>query len=382
MSNLNKKSILFVINSLEGGGAERVICNLLEIMRPTFERNQCKVQLVLLDTEEERQKCPDYVTKTVLNAKGKLLPSYSQLREYLERNPTDAIVSFLTRSNIVSVHLGKKLNIPVAISERVNTTSHFSTSRFGFVSKLMIGYFYPKATCIVPVSDGVMQDLIDNFHVEPKQCKVLYNAYDTDKLTEIAEIPCTDIPTRPYIVAIGRLVKNKNFPLAIRAFARSKSLKDFVIIGQGEEFEKLQEVATIEGVKSRVHFLGFKQNPYPYIKHADYLLSSSNAEGFPNGIVEAMCLGVPVIATNCPSGPAEILTGDHRFETDGFASEKYGLICQTENQSAMIDAIDTLENDGGIDLYKQRSLARAKMYSYDNMINTFTQILSSLTFKS
>lgn len=381
MSGIDNKNIAFVINSLEGGGAERVICNLLTIMQPVFLKAKCNVSLFLLDKAEEQQKCPEYVKKITLNANGKLLSSYFKLRKQFIESPPDIVVSFLTRSNIVCAHLGQKLQIPTAISERVNTTSHFSSSRLGFISKLMVSFFYPKADCVVPVSKGVMQDLVDNFRVNPAKCHVLHNAYDIDKLSLLADQNVNDIPQKPYIVAIGRLVKNKNFQLAISALAKAGGTRDLVVIGQGEELQSLTDLAKLEGVSSRVHFLGFKQNPYPYIKGADYLVSSSNAEGFPNGIVEAMCLGKPIVATNCPSGPAEILTDNHLYQTDIFKQEKYGIICPTDDVLAMSGALTAMEQSYTIELNSENSFARAKHFSYESMMGTFTHILSLLQSK-
>ena len=111
----------------------------------------------------------------------------------------------------------------------------------------------------------------------------------------------------PYVISVGRLVKNKNFSLLINAYAKANISEDLVILGVGDEELLLKELANELGVGNKVHFLGFKSNPYPYVKSAEYFISTSNAEGFPNAIVEAMCLEKAVVATNCESGPAEII---------------------------------------------------------------------------
>ena len=229
MSSKNNKSIAFVINSLEGGGAERVICNLLRVMERTFSAQNYKVYLVLLDSLPEEQHCPNYVEKITLNAIGKLIPSYRQLRQWIKQNRPDLIVSFLTRSNLVTTVIGTQQNIPTIISERVNTSTHFATSRTGFISKFLIKALYPKATCVVPVSQGVMQDLVGNYGVPKAKCTVMYNAYDETVLREKSQASVDDLPAKPYLIGIGRLVPNKNFTLLIKAFARSASLRDLVL---------------------------------------------------------------------------------------------------------------------------------------------------------
>jgi hypothetical protein len=117
MSEYKNKSIAFVINSLEGGGAERVMCNLLRTMQSKFNENNCKVYLVLLDKLPELQQCPDYVEKVTLHSKGKLLSSYFQCKQWVKHNSPDLLVSFLTRSNIVTTLIGKRVDIPTIISE-------------------------------------------------------------------------------------------------------------------------------------------------------------------------------------------------------------------------------------------------------------------------
>ena len=376
MLNYHKKSIAFVINSLEGGGAERVICNLMRTMQDSFTANGCKVYLILLDDLPEEQQCPDYVTKITLDANGKLISSYYQLSRWVKTNKPDLLVSFLTRSNLVTTVIGKQQNIPTVISERVNTSSHFATSRTGFISKFLIKLLYPKATCVVPVSQGVMQDLVDNYNVPKAKCTVMYNAYDRSILLEKSQAAVSDLPTKPYMIGIGRLVPNKNFSLLIKAFAKSTSSRDLVILGQGPEMSDLKALAKQLGVESRVHLLGFRENPYPYLVNADYLVSSSNAEGFPNGIAEAMCLGKPVIATNCQSGPAEILTGDNNTQTDSYLTAEHGILCKVNDVDALKGAIDEMELADNLQRYEVRSQRRAASFSYAAMQNTFTYILN------
>lgn len=377
MLEVTNKSIGFVINSLEGGGAERVICNLLRTMQDSFTQQKCKIFLILLDDLPEHQAYPDYVNKITLSSNGKLISSYQQLNKWVGDNQPDLLVSFLTRSNLVSSYIGKQRGIPTVVSERVNTSQHFSTSRFGFVSKFLIRKLYPKATCVVPVSKGVMQDLVDNYGVEKAKCKVMYNAYDALALNNKADLDVSELPEKPYIIGIGRLVQNKNFALLVRAFAASNSKRDLVILGQGPELSSLQDLAKQLGVSDRVHFLGFKPNPYAFVKNADYLVSSSNAEGFPNGIAEAMCLGKAVIATNCESGPGEILTGDHQFYTDDFEQAEYGVICQTNNTKALTDSINFLEKDYNIAHYQEKSVQRSKSFSFDKMHSTFCDVVEA-----
>jgi N-acetylgalactosamine-N,N'-diacetylbacillosaminyl-diphospho-undecaprenol 4-alpha-N-acetylgalactosaminyltransferase len=376
MLNYSNKTIAFVINSLEGGGAERVICNLLRTMQDNFAANGCKVYLILLDALPEEQQCPNYVEKVTLNANGKLISSYRQLSHWVKVNKPDLLVSFLTRSNLVSTLIGKHQNIPSVISERVNTSSHFATARTGFISKFLIKTLYPHATCVVPVSQGVMQDLVDNYGVPKEKCTVMYNAYDQNTLFEKSKAPTDDLPNKPYLIGIGRLVPNKNFSLLIRAFAKSASSRDLVILGQGPELTALKTLAKELGIETKVHLLGFRENPYPYLANADYLVSTSNAEGFPNGIAEAMCLGKPVVATNCQSGPAEILTGKHDTHTESFLAAEHGILCKVNDLDAVARGISEMELEDNLQQYEIKSQHRAATFSHKAMQVTFTRVLN------
>ena len=376
------KSIAFVINSLEGGGAERVICNLLDIMTDIFSARRLKVRLILLDKLPEQQKCPHYVEKVTFDSRGKLLNSFFSLNQWVKNNRPDLLVSFLTRSNIISTIIGRRNNIPTIISERVNTTSHFSASKLGFVSRAMVRMVYPKASLVVPVSQGVMRDLVDNYQVPKSKCRVMYNAYDQVSLLEKANCVVTDLPKNNYIVGIGRLVPNKNFSLLLNAFAISNSQRDLVILGRGPEMSALNALSVNLNIDKRVHLLGFKENPYPYISNADYLISSSNAEGFPNGIVEAMCLGKPVIATNCESGPAELLTGDSLTKTASYLCAEYGILCPVNDVTAMEQAINVMENPNVAKKYQRSSMQRGQSFSCEAMCNTFNQLMDRVLLRS
>ncbi|WP_439136361.1 hypothetical protein, partial [Pseudomaricurvus sp.] len=126
LSSLNKQSILFVINSLEGGGAEKVLVNLLEHIRPEVGRTNSKVGLYLLDEYEQKHEVPDYVSVTTGAAQGSIGKSIAQLLKEVKCRRPDVIVSFLTRSNCASVLVGKLTGTKVIINERVNTSSHFN----------------------------------------------------------------------------------------------------------------------------------------------------------------------------------------------------------------------------------------------------------------
>ena len=162
---------------------------------------------------------------------------------------------------------------------------------------------------IVAVSEGVRRDLIENFGVTEDNSKAIYNPFDRDVIRKLAEQTPSDIPSRPYFVAAGRAVRAKRFDIMIRAFAKSGIKADLIILGQGRKFGRYKRLAKRLDVGERVIFLGFRDNPYPYYKFACAMILSSDYEGYPSGLVEALICGTPVVSTDCPSGPSEALTG-------------------------------------------------------------------------
>lgn len=361
--NQANTAIAFIINSLEGGGAERVMCKLLSIMEKDFAARDLDVHLILLDDVPQAQQCPRYVQKHVLDTKGSLHNGYSALKKLLSAINPSICLSFLTRANLLNVKIGKKLGYRAIISERVNTSSHLSGGIKDLISKCLIRMVYPSADAVIAVSEGVKADLVAHFGVAENRVHTIYNPYNINTINAMANEWVDDLPARPYIVATGRLVKNKNFTLLLEALAASRLTHDLVILGQGEEQSELEAKAHALGISHRVHLLGFKSNPYPYIRHGTFFVSTSNAEGFPNAIAEAMCLGKAVVATNCESGPAEILTGEYPYSVKGFKAEAFGCICEVNNVQAVADALNFMADEHQVNNYAKRSMGRATTFS-------------------
>ncbi|GFD96424.1 hypothetical protein KUL156_29210 [Alteromonas sp. KUL156] len=356
---------VFIINSLEGGGAERVMVKLLTIMQSYFVAKNIPVHLILLDNLPESQVCPEYVNKIVLNSEGSLVSGYKQLKPVLTELNPEYCFSFLTRSNFLNTTLALRLKFKAIISERVNTTSHLSGGLKDVVSRLLVRLLYNKAECVIAVSEGVKADLINNYAVSKDKISVLYNPYDIDQLQVQADESVTDLPAKPYIIGVGRLVKNKNFSLLLNAYAKANIEENLVILGVGNEAANLKAQARELGIENRTQFLGFKTNPYPYLGNAEYFVSTSNAEGFPNAIVEAMCLNKAVIATNCESGPAEIIAEKYPYKVNGASKEKNGILCELNNAECVASALKSFSDQAIRVSYASKSKRCAEQFSYN-----------------
>jgi glycosyltransferase involved in cell wall biosynthesis len=331
---LHRKRILFAINSLAGGGAERVLVTLLGGSEPW--RTRYDIHLALLDDEPRAYDVPEWVEVHQLDARHKLLPSLTQLRTLAARLSPDTTLSFLTRANIANAWAMAGRGRRWLISERVNTSAHLGGA---FAAKTMVRMVYPRAAHIIAVSEGVVDDLAVNFGVARSRMSAIANPVDHRRIAELAaELPAFT-PSGPYIVAAGRLMPNKNFPLLLRAYAEAAPEERLVILGEGTERGALEALARALGIADRVDMPGFVANPFALVSRARLYAMPSNAEGFPNGLVEAMACGVPVVATNCPSGPSEILAGCARDAVRGGIDVEAGALVPTDDISAFAAAL-------------------------------------------
>jgi glycosyltransferase involved in cell wall biosynthesis len=136
------------------------------------------------------------------------------------------------------------------------------------------------------------------------------------------------------IVGMGRFSREKGFDLLLRAMSRVRAPARLLLLGEGRAEEKLRKLAKELGISEKVEFLGFRKNPYPVLRDATVFVLPSRYEGFPNGLAEAMALGVPCIATRCRTGPEELI-----------ADGENGLLVPVEDPETMARAIDRLLGD-------------------------------------
>ncbi|HEY7006783.1 MAG TPA: glycosyltransferase, partial [Sphingomicrobium sp.] len=193
-------------------------------------------------------------------------------------------------------------------------------------TKVMMRFVYPRATGVIAVSNGVAGKLARDFGVRTSSIEIIPNPVDSEALEAAAQDVGQPVIDEPYVVAVGRLVKVKNFKLLLRAFAKSGLQSRLVIAGDGPERERLAVLAAELGIRDRVTMTGWLSNPYPVLRGASVFALSSNIEGFPNALVEALALGVPAVATNCVDGPAEILAGRSTAAVQGLTVAEAGIL--------------------------------------------------------
>ena len=182
-----------------------------------------------------------------------------------------------------------------------------------FLKKLSLRISCLLADGIIAVSQGVADDLVQEFGVPSNKINVIYNPVITPdiykKSYEKADHPWFCSHDVPVILGVGRLSYEKDFPTLIRAFASVRQHLNckLVILGEGNERERLYKLIEELGIQKDVDLPGFVSNPYPFMAQSDVFVLSSLWEGLPTVVIEALALNTPVISTDCPSGPREIL---------------------------------------------------------------------------
>jgi len=277
---------------------------------------------------------------------SRVLVGGMRFAQYLRRRKPDAVLSTVTRINgwAVMAHRLARSRARLVLREATTPTVVLKqlATRKERLDYEIIRYLYPLADAIVVPSRGVRHDVLQIAPHLHSQVKVIYNpVIDTQlplKSLEPVDHPWFAGARLPIVLAVGRLIKDKGFDVLIRAFARVREATEayLVILGEGEERPILEHLIDQLGLREWVWMPGFEPNPFKYMRRASVFVLSSRREGLPNALIEAMACGCPVVSTNCPSGPEEILDGG-----------KYGELVPVDDVDALAQAILRVLRDGG-----------------------------------
>jgi N-acetylgalactosamine-N,N'-diacetylbacillosaminyl-diphospho-undecaprenol 4-alpha-N-acetylgalactosaminyltransferase len=365
--------VLFLINSFCGGGAERIMSILLS--RSEHKSGQYEIHLALLDKEPVTYPIPSWVTLHQLDCHFRLPSSLVQVRGLIRELKPAITVSFLTRANVAGCAAMRNTGRPAIISERINTDMQLGSGFRGLITKAIVRLAYPRASRVIAVANGVADTLACNYGVERTRLEVVANPVDVEEIRRRAAEPVDQAIDGPFTFAMGRLVPNKNFPLLLRAFAKSGIPGRLVIAGEGQERAGLLALARSLEIQDRLSLPGFLDNPHSLLARAQTFVLSSNAEGFPNSLVEAISLGVPSIATNCPDGPAEILTGMDRQSIVGTRVAPAGILVPMNDVDALSDALVAAQDPDTRQRLSEEGPRLAGTYCVDSAVARYWEII-------
>jgi len=307
--------VLFVVDGLAGGGAEKTV---LRLAREMIGRGH-DVAIATLRAERAYP-LPDGVTLVeTYDTSPRRLRKIGEVRRrarildraLASRPAWDLVVStLLTTDRIVRASRLADVawyRVPNTLSvEQLAATTGFKRRRR--LARLKTTY---DGQSVIAISAGVGRDLVETVGARPARLEVIHNPFDVEEIRNLADEPCR-LAGEDFLLSVGRFSRQKRYDRLLGALSRARYTGRLVIAGTGtgEQVRTVAERARELGIADRVDLVGFKENPYPIMRHARALVLSSDFEGFGNVLVETLVCGTPAISTRCPHGPEEILTGD------------------------------------------------------------------------
>ncbi len=342
------KRIAILIHDLRGGGAERVAINLAKGMVEAGRQ----VDLVLIKAQGVYiDQIPPGVRVIDLN-KSNVFKAVPALVGYLRRERPRALLSNLTHVNIAALIAkaiaGGRTRIAVTEHSQISDKAAVQKRPRGRLLYRSVPFLYRTADAVVAVSHGTADDVTRFARLRGRPVRCIYNPVYSEGLIEASKAasdhPWLQPGALPVVLGAGRLHPQKGFDVLMRAFAvaRATTPCKLIIMGEGEERAQLEALARELSITEDVSLVGFVENPYAMMSRASAFAMSSRSEGFSLVLLEALACGAPVVATDCASGPSEIL-----------AQGRYGILVPVDDFKALakgiLDALGQKKASGGVE---------------------------------
>ncbi|OZV68536.1 glycosyltransferase [Winogradskyella aurantia] len=372
--------------SLAGGGAERQASYILDYC----VKNNIDVHLILMNNTIKYE-LPEglpihYIEKSKHDENGiikalkipLLAHKYSKLVKQLQLTHS---VSLLTRPNFINVIAGKitSYNFKIIINELAYPSLQYSYKGFqSTFNKLLIKLLYKKSDLVISNSEGNASDLIANFNVPKQIMNVVHNPIDLDKIKKINPVESFFDNNTFNIITLGRLDVGKNHIMLIEAIHKvNNPLVRLYIFGDGVMQKELMLLIKKLNLGTHVFLVGFDPNPYKYLKASDLFIFGSNHEGFPNVILEAMSCGLPILTTNCQSGPSEIM--ELNIAKNDLMITDYGILVPIKNSDLMAKGIRYfIDNKKYMKFCKKNGQSRIKDFEKESILRAYVNLIRTI----
>lgn len=402
-----KKNIVLLVPSLKNGGAERVVSRLASLLSENYS-----VKVVLFDGSNIDYECDAPIislnekassSDTLLHKILRFIRRLYKYKKFKKENSIDLTYSFIDSANIVNIlSRGNDKKITsirgfAAIKSKDNVLNRF-------IYRPIYKYIHKRADKVVCVSEGIKRHIENEYTLDENKTIVINNGYNLSEIERKArlEIPVElkNIYSKDFIfISVGSYRYEKGFWHLIKAFSevyKENQSSKLLIIGRGDEQNeiKIRDLIKRLGIEDAVYLPGFQKNIYKYLINSDAYVLSSISEGFPNSMVEAMACGLPVIATDCSTGPREILSQqyNHSSQAVGIECLDSGVIVPKQNakedyQTLELDdkeillskAMKIYMKDSNMrDKYRIESKKRAQEFSYDKWLSKHMQVFNEL----
>ena len=379
-----KHKVIIFINSLRTGGAERVVSHLLAHMKDDFE-----IHLALYNRSIDYEIPPEVKIFDMKQAMREnifliflKLPLLSyKLYRYCKKNKIETSVAFLNRPCYINALLRSiwRFKGCIVMCERTHQTTILKHNKFlyRFISRNMVKFAYSKADVLIANSYEMKADIIDNFHVKvPVQ--VIHNPIDLHHIRRQMhkKTNVTFEEGHFHFISVGGFRKEKNYDALINSFYMLKHLPvKLLIVGGGVLEKSIRAKVHDLGLSDRVIFAGFDNNPFKYLRKADCFVLTSYVEGFPNVLLEALACGVPIISTDCKSGPREILapgTDLSHKALSSYETAEFGMLTPVHDVSNLAAAMTRMYEDGELRAqYRKRAKERAESFDISKIKRYF-----------
>lgn len=369
-------SVFLCSPSMVMGGAERYLLNLSDgLLEDGYD-----VTIILMEAKGPLLEEIDSRCELISIDKPRVAKSLGALRKVFKENSPDIIVSFQTHMNVV-VSIAVLLSgekIPLVVTEHAPFSSHLSLD-FPRITKIKNSFMlavakilYKRAETLVGVSDGVTQEYKAFAGLSDHQVVTISTPIVTSKLLEQAQ----EAPVhrwlvekkQPVVISMGRLGKEKDYITLLKAFEllRKTVNAKLIIFGEGSERDELKSFITERNLSQYIDMPGINLKPFREMSHADLYVQTSVFEGFGNVLVEAMACGLPVISTDCPVGPRDIL-----------GEGKYGALTPVGDPVSLADEMQRIL---GLTEAERTEIVlagkeRANVYSAAQAVQKYSEIL-------
>lgn len=365
---MTTNKIAIFAQTLNFGGSTRVLLTLAK----GFVQHGYDVDLLFVSATGKMVAEVPQEVNLIDFQKKRTLSTVPDLIRYLRNNSPDAFYCHVSHTGLMTI-IAKMFSLSnTKVFITVHNTESKASQELHWIKQwgmsMLMCILFPMASQIIAVSQGVAEDIQSYARISGNNVKVIYNPIVTKKLKvdmqKSSNHPWLIHKSKPVVITAARLIHQKDLQSLIVAFKQVLESLDahLIIVGEGGLRETLIDLTKELAIESHVDFAGYTDNPYSYMKNADLYVLSSRFEGFGNVLVEALACGCPVVSTDCPSGPREILN-------DG----EYGKLVPVNDPDALSTAIiESLSEDHDTPKLQER----AEYFSEDRIVGEYLALLT------